>query len=102
MTLDFAGFGAGTCTVGITSLQDESLSEDAKRLQVAMMVAIGEAMDKLFGGLGKAKATAKKEDTMKALHEESFRPGPLARKRLADRLWAFLYGDESEADGVLG
>lgn len=39
VTLDFAGFGAGTCTVGITSLQDESLSEDAKRLQVAMMVA---------------------------------------------------------------
>lgn len=24
------------------------------------------------------------------------------RKRLADLLWAFLYGDESEADGVLG
>ena len=62
VTLDFAGFGAGTCTVGITSIQDESLSEDAKRLQVSMMAAIGEAMDKLFGGLGKAKATAKKED----------------------------------------
>ena len=62
VTLDFAGFDAGTCTVGITSRQDESLSEDAKRLQVAMIVAIGEAMEKLFCGLGKAKATAKKED----------------------------------------
>lgn len=53
---------------------------------------------------------------MKTFHKESFRTGPLSRllwawkalppqtlrKRLADRLWAFLYGDESEADGVLG
>lgn len=29
-------------------------------------------------------------------------PVQIFRKRLADRLWAFLYGDESEADGVLG
>lgn len=52
---------------------------------------------------------------MKAFHEESFRPGPLARllwawkalpaatrrKRLADALWFWLYGDEAAADAAL-
>lgn len=58
---------------------------------------------------------AKKEDTMKALHEDAFRPGPLSRllwawkalpattrrKRLADALWFWLHGDEAAADAVL-
>lgn len=52
---------------------------------------------------------------MKAFHEESFRPGPLERllwawkglpagsrrKRFADALWFWLYGDEAAADAAL-
>ncbi len=58
---------------------------------------------------------AKKENTMKAFHEDLFRPGPLSRllwawkalpagsrrKRFADALWFWLHGDEAAADAVL-
>lgn len=53
--VEFAGFDAGSCTAHIKREEDETLSRDARALQTAMMMAIGKALDDLFGGRGQCE-----------------------------------------------
>lgn len=56
--VEFAGFDAGSCTAHIKREEDETLSRDAKSLQTAMMLAIGKALNDLFGNLGQEEDEA--------------------------------------------